>query len=68
MLQHNNNKNSMVLLQSRHEDQLIRTEDPDINPCSYSQRILDKGAQAHDVVKTASTNVARKTGYSHIKD
>jgi hypothetical protein len=30
---------------NRQEDQWIRTEDPDINPHIYSQRIFDKGAQ-----------------------
>jgi uncharacterized protein (DUF736 family) len=30
---------------NRQKDQLIRIEDPDINPCIYSQLIFDKGAQ-----------------------
>jgi hypothetical protein len=30
---------------NRHEDQCITTEDPDINPRSYSQLIFNKGAQ-----------------------
>jgi uncharacterized protein (DUF736 family) len=30
---------------NRQEDQWIRIEDPDINPCIYSQLIFDKGAQ-----------------------
>jgi hypothetical protein len=30
---------------NRHEDQWNRTEDPDLNPHSYSQLISDKGAQ-----------------------
>jgi hypothetical protein len=35
----------MVLHKSRHEDQWIRIEDSDINPCSYNQMIFKKGAQ-----------------------
>jgi hypothetical protein len=33
----------MVLAQKQ-KDQWFRTEDPDINPCIYSQLIFDKGA------------------------
>jgi hypothetical protein len=29
---------------NRQEDQWIRIEDPDINPCSYSQLTFNKGA------------------------
>jgi hypothetical protein len=35
----------MVLAQNRQEDQWIRIEDPNINPCIYSQLIFNKWAQ-----------------------
>jgi hypothetical protein len=38
ILQRHNSKN-------RQEDQWIKIEGPDINPCIYSQMIFDKGAQ-----------------------
>jgi hypothetical protein len=31
---------------SRHEDQWNRIEDPDMNPCSYTHLIFDKGMQS----------------------
>jgi hypothetical protein len=30
---------------NRHEDKWNRTEDPDVNPCSYAHLIFDKGTQ-----------------------
>jgi uncharacterized protein (DUF736 family) len=30
---------------NKQEDQWIRIEDPDMNPCIYSQLIFDKGTQ-----------------------
>jgi uncharacterized protein (DUF736 family) len=30
---------------NRHEDQWNRMEDPDMNPCSHTHLIFDKGAQ-----------------------
>jgi hypothetical protein len=58
----------MVLVQKQ-EDQWIRIEDPDINPCIYSQLIFDKGTQTHAGKKTvSSTNAAGKTGYPHVED
>jgi hypothetical protein len=45
ILQSNNNKNSMVLAQNRHEDQWNRIEDPDMNLHSYAHLILDKGTK-----------------------
>jgi hypothetical protein len=37
-------QNSIVFVQKQ-EDQWIRIEDPDINPCTCSQLIFNKGAQ-----------------------
>jgi hypothetical protein len=39
------NTNTMVLAQNRHTDQWTRTEDPEINPHSYSNVIRNKGAK-----------------------
>jgi hypothetical protein len=45
-------------------------EDPDINPCSYSQVIFDKRAQNTQWRKDSlfKTNVAGKTGYPNVED
>jgi hypothetical protein len=46
---------------NRHEDQWIRTEDPDMKPHSYIPK--------HAGEKTASsTNGAGKTGYPYVED
>jgi hypothetical protein len=36
-------KNCIVLAQKQYEDQWDRIEDPDMNPCSYTHLIFDKG-------------------------
>jgi hypothetical protein len=51
---------------NRQEDQWIRIEDSDINPCIYSQLIFNKGAQNTQWNKI--TNAAGKTKYPHVKD
>jgi hypothetical protein len=47
---------------NRYEDQWNRMEDLDMNPHSYAHLIFDKVAKKHGE-KTASSNVAKKTGY-----
>jgi hypothetical protein len=44
-----------------------RIEDPDINPCSYSQLILTKEPKTHSGEKTASsTNIAEKPNTEYV--
>jgi hypothetical protein len=45
ILQNHSNKNSMVLAQNRYEDHWNRIEDPDVNPCSYTHVIFEKGTK-----------------------
>jgi hypothetical protein len=53
----------------RYEDQRKREEYQDKNLCSTAIWFLTKEPRAHDGEKTASsTNVAGKTGYSHVED
>jgi hypothetical protein len=53
----------MVLTQKLYEDQWDIIEDPDMNPCSYTNLIFDKVTKIYDGEKTASSaNVAEKTG------
>jgi hypothetical protein len=59
----------MVLAQNRQQDEWIRIEDPDINPCIYSQLIIHKEAKTPDREKTATlTNASGKTGYRYVED
>jgi hypothetical protein len=44
MLEIHSNKNSMVLAQKQ-EDQWNRREGTNMNPCSYSHMIIDKGTK-----------------------
>jgi hypothetical protein len=54
---------------NRYEDQWNRIVDPDMNPHSYAQLIIDKGAKIKDEEMTpSSTNVARKSGYLPAKN
>jgi hypothetical protein len=54
----------MVLAQNRYEDQWSGTEDPEVNPHSYSYFLFDKAAPNHVVQKIASLiSGAGKTGY-----
>jgi hypothetical protein len=39
-------KTAWYWYKNRHENQWIRIEDPNINPCSYSKLIIDKEAQS----------------------
>jgi hypothetical protein len=51
------------------EDQWIRIEGPDRNPCTRSRLIFNKGAQKHTMEKrSSSTNVTGKTEYPHVED
>jgi hypothetical protein len=48
---------------NRHEDQWNRTDDSDMNPCSYAHSIFDKDTQnIHGEKTTSATNIAGKTG------
>jgi hypothetical protein len=66
--QTHSNKNSRVLEQK----QTLKsnaTEDPEINPHSYSHLIIDKKTKdIHWRNSASSTNDARKTGYLHAED
>jgi hypothetical protein len=47
----------------------IEQKDPDINPHSYSQLIIDKGEKKNKWKKRQSlTNPGAKTGYPHVED
>ena len=53
---------------NRNRDQQKRIENPEINPCTYSQLIYDKGGKNIQWTKTIySTSGAGKTGKPHIK-
>jgi hypothetical protein len=49
---------------NRYEDQWNRIEDSDMNPCSYTHLIFDKGARNIQwrSKQPSLTNVARETG------
>jgi hypothetical protein len=54
---------------NRQQDQRIRREVPDISTRIYSQLIFDRIAHNTQWRKTASsTNIAGKTGYSHVQN
>jgi hypothetical protein len=54
---------------NRQEDQWIRIEDSDINPCIYSQFIFDRGAQNTQWRKDILFNKGSvKTRYPHAED
>jgi hypothetical protein len=42
------------------------TEDPQVNPHSYSQLIFDKGTQNNGEKTVSSTNVTGKSRYLHV--
>jgi hypothetical protein len=52
---------------SRHEDQWDRTEDPDMNPYSYTPDFLTKVPKTYDGEKTAFSATG-KTGYLHAEN
>jgi hypothetical protein len=62
-LQSHSNKNSMVLVQNRYEDQWNRIEDLDMNPHSNAHLIFHKGTKNMQWKTASSTNVSRKSGY-----
>jgi uncharacterized protein (DUF736 family) len=54
---------------NRHEGQLTRIEDPDMNPRNFAHLFFDKDAQKNFGKKTSSlTNIAGKTGYLHAEN
>jgi hypothetical protein len=57
-----------MILAHRQEDQWIRTELPDINPCSYSQLIYKEPKTGKAEKIPSSTNAAEITGYPHVED
>ena len=53
---------------NRNLDHWDRIENPEINPCNYSQLTYNKGDNTTHVGKTvSSTNGAGKTGQPHVK-
>jgi hypothetical protein len=48
---------------NRCEDQWIKIEDPDINPCSYAHLVFEKVAKTYNGEKTASSTNIGKSGY-----
>jgi hypothetical protein len=56
-------KTACYWYKNRQEDQWVRIEEPDLNPCIYIQLISKKGAKTHDGGKKAtSISAAKKTG------
>jgi hypothetical protein len=54
----------MALASNRHEDQWNQRDDPDMNPCSFTHLIFEKGTKTYNGEQTSFlTNVAGKTGY-----
>jgi hypothetical protein len=63
ILQSHNNKNSVVLAQTYSGRPIAQNRRFKHNPHTYSQLILNNGAQTHNGEKTAfSINTAGKTG------